>query len=58
MHNIMVRSGAHCVHSWFNGDLNNNSIFKDGTVRASFNFYNTLEEVETFVKAVKEISEL
>jgi cysteine desulfurase / selenocysteine lyase len=58
MHNIMVRSGAHCVHSWFNNDSNADSVFKDGTVRASFNFYNTLEEVEIFIKAVKEISEL
>jgi cysteine desulfurase / selenocysteine lyase len=58
MHNIMVRSGAHCVHSWFNKIENKDSVFKDGTVRASFSFYNTIEEVETFVKAVKEISEL
>ncbi|MBT3814785.1 cysteine desulfurase [Candidatus Woesearchaeota archaeon] len=58
MHNIMVRSGAHCVHSWFNKIENKESVFKDGTVRASFGFYNTIEEVEIFVKAVKEISEL
>jgi cysteine desulfurase / selenocysteine lyase len=57
-YNIMVRSGAHCVHSWFNNIKNKNSIYKDGTVRASLSFYNTEEEVEQFVKAVKEISEL
>lgn len=57
-HNIMVRSGAHCVHSWFNKESNNQSVFKDGTVRASLSFYNTLEEVEEFVRAVKKISEL
>ncbi len=58
LHNIMVRSGAHCVHSWFNKPEQQRSVFKDGTVRASFGFYNTLEEVDTFVRAVKEISEL
>ena len=57
-YNIMVRSGAHCVHSWFNKDKNKESVFKDGTVRASFSFYNTEEEVQQFVQAVKEISEL
>ncbi len=57
-YNIMVRSGAHCVHSWFNREENEKSVFKDGTVRASFSFYNTEEEVNEFVKAVKEISEL
>jgi cysteine desulfurase / selenocysteine lyase len=57
-YNIMVRSGAHCVHSWFNKDENKDSAFKDGTVRASFGFYNTEEEVQKFVEAVKEISEL
>ncbi|PIZ50797.1 selenocysteine lyase [Candidatus Woesearchaeota archaeon CG_4_10_14_0_2_um_filter_33_13] len=58
MHNIMVRSGAHCVHSWFNKEENKKSLFKEGTIRASFGFYNTEEEVEKFVNAVKEISEL
>jgi cysteine desulfurase / selenocysteine lyase len=57
-YNIMVRSGAHCVHSWFNREENEKSIFKDGTIRASFSFYNTEDEVNQFVKAVKEISEL
>ena len=56
--NIMVRSGLHCNHSWFNNDKNKESVFKDGTIRASLSFYNTEEEVNEFVKAVKEISEL
>jgi cysteine desulfurase/selenocysteine lyase len=58
LHNIMVRSGAHCVHSWFNKPENKCSVFKDGTIRASFGFYNTVEEAEVFVKAVKEIARL
>ncbi|MBI4981177.1 aminotransferase class V-fold PLP-dependent enzyme [Candidatus Woesearchaeota archaeon] len=58
LHNIMVRSGAHCVHSWFNKPENKSSVFKDGTVRASFGFYNTLEEADVLVKAVKEIAKL
>ncbi len=56
--NVMVRSGLHCVHSWFNKIENKESIFKDGTIRASFSFYNTEEEIKQFVQAVKEISEL
>jgi len=56
LHNIMVRSGAHCVHGWFNH--HQDTVFKDGTVRASFGFYNTPEEVEELVKAVKEIANL
>jgi len=57
-HNIMVRSGAHCVHSWFNKETTQKTLFKDGTVRASFAFYNTEEEVQEFIKAVREIKEL
>jgi cysteine desulfurase / selenocysteine lyase len=57
-HNIMVRSGAHCVHSWFNREETKKTLFKDGTIRASFGFYNTEEEVNEFVKAVREIREL
>jgi cysteine desulfurase/selenocysteine lyase len=58
LHNIMVRSGAHCVHSWFNKPENKISVFKDGTIRASFGFYNKLEEVDAFVEAVKKIIKL
>jgi cysteine desulfurase / selenocysteine lyase len=46
---IMVRSGQHCVHSWFN-DRN-----IKGSVRASLYFYNTREEVERFVLALGDI---
>ncbi len=56
LHNIMVRSGTHCVHGWFNH--HKDSQFGEGTVRASFGFYNTPEEVEELVRAVREISEL
>lgn len=46
---IMVRSGQHCVHSWFN--------YKNivGSARASFYFYNTMEEAEVFVKELKKV---
>jgi cysteine desulfurase/selenocysteine lyase len=44
MANVMVRSGQHCVHSWFNA----HQIF--GSVRASTYFYNTLEEVNRLVE--------
>jgi cysteine desulfurase / selenocysteine lyase len=46
---IMVRSGQHCVHSWFH----EKSL--KGSVRASMYFYNTPDEAERFVDAVKQI---
>ena len=46
---IMVRSGQHCVHSWFNARNIN------GSVRASFYFYNTIEEAETFITEFKKV---
>jgi cysteine desulfurase/selenocysteine lyase len=49
MANICVRSGQHCVHSWFNA----NGI--KGSVRASTYFYNTEEEAELFVENLKKI---
>jgi len=47
--NIMIRSGRHCVHSWFNA---NNM---DGSARASFYLYNTEEEAKIFVEKLKEV---
>lgn len=49
MANICVRSGQHCVHSWFNA----RGI--KGSVRASAYFYNTQEEIELFVENLKKI---
>ena len=46
---IMVRSGQHCVHSWFQAK----NI--PGSVRASVYFYNTMEEAEMFVRELKKI---
>jgi len=50
--NIMIRSGAHCVHSWFN-----NNLIK-GSARASLYLYNTKEEAAVFVERLKEIATL
>jgi cysteine desulfurase/selenocysteine lyase len=47
--NIMIRSGRHCVHSWFNA----NKI--DGSARASFYLYNTEEEAKLFVEKAREV---
>lgn len=47
--NIMVRSGQHCVHSWFA------SKQITGSVRASLCFYNTLEEADIFVKSLRKV---
>jgi cysteine desulfurase/selenocysteine lyase len=46
---VMVRSGQHCVHSWFNarGHVN-------GSLRASAYFYNTEEEVKLFADTFEE----
>ncbi len=41
---VMVRSGQHCVHSWFNDRGHPN-----GSLRASAYLYNTEEEVKLFV---------
>lgn len=49
MANICVRSGQHCVHSWFNAH------HLKGSVRASSYFYNTLEEAEAFVENLGKI---
>ncbi|HUD44756.1 MAG TPA: cysteine desulfurase [Patescibacteria group bacterium] len=47
--NIMVRSGQHCVHSWFA----KRNI--KGSVRISLSFYNTKEEIEYFGKQLKKV---
>ncbi|NOZ81636.1 MAG: cysteine desulfurase [Candidatus Micrarchaeota archaeon] len=50
--NIFIRSGAHCVHSWFN------SRGIEGSARASFYLYNTKEEAEKFIEAVEKIMKI
>jgi len=50
--NIMVRSGQHCIHSWFNAHK------IPGCVRASLYLYNTKEEAEKFLNAMTEIAKL
>ncbi|MBS3172648.1 cysteine desulfurase [Candidatus Woesearchaeota archaeon] len=50
--NIMVRSGRHCVHPWYNS----NNI--DGSVRASFYLYNTLDEVKIFNEEIEKLKKL
>ncbi|MBJ6727158.1 aminotransferase class V-fold PLP-dependent enzyme [Geomesophilobacter sediminis] len=52
MAKVMVRSGQHCVHSWFN----KHSIA--GSVRASAYFYNTIEEAEVFVRCLRKIEKV
>ena len=46
---VMVRSGQHCVHSWFNERGHQN-----GSLRASAYFYNTEEEVKLFADTFEE----
>jgi cysteine desulfurase/selenocysteine lyase len=50
--NIMIRSGAHCVHSWFNAHV------MRGSARASLYLYNTKDEAAAFVEKLKEIAQL
>ncbi|UCH90205.1 MAG: aminotransferase class V-fold PLP-dependent enzyme [Thermoplasmata archaeon] len=47
--NIMIRSGMHCVHSWFNAK----GI--EGSVRVAFYLYNTRSEVDIFIEKLREI---
>ncbi len=46
---VMVRSGMHCVHSWFN-----NKGIESGSLRASAYLYNTEEEVKLFAETLVE----
>jgi cysteine desulfurase / selenocysteine lyase len=49
MAGVMVRSGQHCVHSWFNAHQ------IKGSVRASIYLYNTMEDAALFVSSLKKI---
>jgi len=49
MANIQIRSGQHCVHSWFNAHQ------IAGSARASSYFYNTVEEAEFFTQNLKKV---
>ena len=51
-YNIAIRSGMHCVHSWFN------SRGIEGTARASVYLYNNEEDVLSFTNAIKESIEI
>ena len=46
---IEIRSGMHCVHSWFL------SRGLRGSARASLYIYNTVEEAKLFVEAISEL---
>jgi cysteine desulfurase / selenocysteine lyase len=50
--NIMIRSGMHCAHSWYNTHQIN------GSARASFYLYNTLEEIKIFNDELEKIRKL
>ena len=47
--NIMIRSGMHCAHSWFNAHK------LKGSARVSLYLYNTREECEILVNEIKKI---
>ena len=47
--NIMVRSGLHCLHDWYG----KRKI--DGSVRASFYLYNTMDEANIFAEKIEEL---
>jgi cysteine desulfurase/selenocysteine lyase len=49
---IAVRTGHHCTQPLMN------RLAVDGTIRASFSVYNTLEEVDVFLEAVKKLVKL
>ncbi len=49
---VMVRSGMHCVHSWFNAHG------LRGSVRASAYLYNDEEDVEKFAETLEKVVKL
>tara|TARA_B100001113_G_scaffold72569_1_gene56207 strand:- start:93 stop:1307 length:1215 start_codon:yes stop_codon:yes gene_type:complete len=49
---VMVRSGMHCVHSWFN-----DKGINQGSLRASAYLYNTEDEVRLFAETLVEAVE-
>ncbi len=49
---VLVRSGMHCVHSWFN-----DRQIDTGSLRASVYFYNSEEEVRLFAETLVEAVE-
>ncbi|MDR0912005.1 MAG: aminotransferase class V-fold PLP-dependent enzyme, partial [Methanobrevibacter sp.] len=51
-YNIAVRSGVHCAIPALNS-IN----ATEGTIRTSFHYYNTLDDVEKLVSAIKEIAD-
>ena len=52
MSGIMIRSGQHCVHSWFHAHK------LAGSARVSLAFYNTMEEAEQFIKTLTKINQI
>ena len=50
--NICVRSGAHCVHSWYN----KNKI--DGSVRASAYLYTTKQDIDRLFKSLEKVKKV
>lgn len=52
MANVEVRSGRHCVHSWFEDKKIYNSL------RVSFSIYNTMEEAEIFITNLNKIMKI
>ena len=50
-YDVMVRSGRHCVHSWYE------RRGLSGNVRASFYLYNTDEDAEVLVRGIREMIE-
>jgi len=50
--NIMIRSGVHCLHSWYNAHR------IEGSARASLYLYNTEEECIRLAENLKEIAKL
>ncbi|MHA1938939.1 MAG: aminotransferase class V-fold PLP-dependent enzyme, partial [Candidatus Thorarchaeota archaeon] len=53
--NVMIRSGAHCVHP-FHYEVEINPM--KGTARASFYLYNNMADVQTFLKGIHELIEV
>jgi cysteine desulfurase/selenocysteine lyase len=53
MNNIFLRSGFHCTHAF-----HHEKHLEVGTLRPSWYFYNTVEEVTTFIETLQEIFDI
>jgi len=48
-HNLMIRAGKHCAHSWYN------ATGTDDSLRVSVYLYNTVEEIDLLARTLRDV---